>query len=114
LTSYDRQNGEINKTVSSSLKLLTKKQAGHITLFLLRQHVCQKTAARKERRGVIKNNEHILLNWVARRAQIGGDYSIPVCSNTLHALSTHIHAFSANLNEIEPRQHQREKEAPPE
>lgn len=30
---HDRQNGEINKTVSSSLKLLTKKQAGHITLF---------------------------------------------------------------------------------
>jgi hypothetical protein len=109
----DRQNGEINKTVSSTLKLL-KKNRRNITLFLLRQHVCQKTAARKERRGVIKNNEHILLNWVARRAQIGGDYSIPVCSNTLRALSTHIHAFSANLNEIEPRKHQREKEAPPE
>jgi hypothetical protein len=48
-----------------------------------------KKPQRKERRRVIKNNEHILLNWVARRAQIGGDYSIPVCSNTLRALSTH-------------------------
>lgn len=45
---------------------------------------------------------NILLNWVARRAQIGGDYSNPVSSNTLHSeICARGEHTRTNLNEIE-------------